>query len=64
MTLCPNCGTWIAEEDLECGCWTCGFTVRDIAASKVKSQRLKEEEENNSVLRLTSDVSSGAKDAE
>jgi hypothetical protein len=30
MTLCPNCGTWIAEEELDCGCWTCGFTPQDV----------------------------------
>lgn len=64
MTLCPNCGTAIAEEDLDCGCWTCGFTVTDLLLSKVNSQK-SDEEKNNAVSRLSSSVfQTGEKDAQ
>lgn len=30
VTLCPNCGAVICEDDLNIGCWTCGFSMKDL----------------------------------
>lgn len=52
MTLCPNCGTWIAEDDLERGCFTCGFTVQDV-------RREKQEETSPSIPLLAKEREAG-----
>lgn len=51
VTLCPNCGAVICEDDLTIGCWTCGFSMKDLRTINVKSEagneiNLNEEEED------------------
>lgn len=52
MTLCPNCGTWIAEEDLERGCFTCGFTVQDVRREKQEARGEDQSNKLNTSSRL------------
>ena len=51
ITLCPNCGSVIYEDDLNVGCWTCGFSMKDVqplnddCESENKIKKIEEKED-------------------